>query len=65
MLITSRRFLRARKFDVNAALGQFKDTEYWRKTNDIRSLYENFDVNSYEKARTMVSSQADFSQSRS
>ncbi|KAL9111164.1 MAG: hypothetical protein Q9227_004427 [Pyrenula ochraceoflavens] len=47
------RFLRARKFDVNAALGQFKDTENWRKTNNIQELYEKFDVEFYEKARTM------------
>ncbi|EER27794.1 CRAL/TRIO domain containing protein [Coccidioides posadasii C735 delta SOWgp] len=45
------RFLRARKFDVNGALDQFKATEEWRKANQIDALYENFDVDSYENAR--------------
>ncbi|KAE8167795.1 SNase-domain-containing protein [Aspergillus tamarii] len=47
------RFLRARKFDVNGAWGQFKDTEDWRKENAIESLYENIDVESYDAARRM------------
>ncbi|KAI9795259.1 MAG: hypothetical protein M1833_007281 [Piccolia ochrophora] len=47
------RFLRARKFDVNAAFAQYKDTEGWRQTNQIDALYEHFDVESYEKARVM------------
>lgn len=51
----SRRYLRARKFDVNGAWGQFKDTEDWRKENAIESLYENIDIDSYEAARRMVS----------
>ncbi|KAL2220143.1 putative phosphatidylinositol transporter [Thermoascus aurantiacus ATCC 26904] len=45
------RFLRARKFDVNAAFQQFKDTEDWRRDNAIEALYENIDVDSYEEAR--------------
>ncbi|KAI9930041.1 hypothetical protein MW887_011851 [Aspergillus wentii] len=49
------RFLRARKFDVNAAWAQFKDTEDWRRDNAIESLYENIDVESYDAARRMVS----------
>lgn len=50
----SRRFLRARKFDVEGAWGQFKDTEDWRKDNAIEALYENIGVDSYEAARRMV-----------
>ncbi|OJJ48400.1 hypothetical protein ASPZODRAFT_130424 [Penicilliopsis zonata CBS 506.65] len=50
---TMLRFLRARKFDVNAAFGQFKDTEDWRRDNEIDALYENIDVDSYEAARRM------------
>lgn len=50
-----RRFLRARKFDLDGAWNQFKDTEDWRKENAIESLYENIDVDSYEAARRMVS----------
>ncbi|EZF29842.1 hypothetical protein H109_06579 [Trichophyton interdigitale MR816] len=45
------RFLRARRFDVNGALGQFQATEDWRRDNEINKLYENFDVYSYEEAR--------------
>ncbi|KAJ5786148.1 uncharacterized protein N7503_011360 [Penicillium pulvis] len=47
------RFLRARRFDVEGAWGQFKDTEDWRKENAIESLYENIGVDSYEAARRM------------
>ncbi|KAL4907556.1 hypothetical protein BDW74DRAFT_149421 [Aspergillus multicolor] len=50
---TMLRFLRARKFDVSGAWGQFKDTEDWRKENAIEALYENIDVDSYEAARRM------------
>lgn len=55
MLFDFRRFLRARKFDINAAFQQFKDTEEWRKDNKIEALYENIDVESYDEARRMVS----------
>ncbi|BDD59623.1 hypothetical protein MAP00_004819 [Monascus purpureus] len=48
---TMLRFLRARKFDVDGAWGQFKDTEDWRKDNAIETLYENIDVESYELSR--------------
>ncbi|KAA8647032.1 hypothetical protein EYZ11_005286 [Aspergillus tanneri] len=50
---TMLRYLRARKFDLNGAWGQFKDTEEWRHENAIESLYENIDVDSYEAARRM------------
>ncbi|KAL4784175.1 CRAL-TRIO domain-containing protein [Aspergillus varians] len=50
---TMLRFLRARKFDVNGAWGQFKDTEDWRKENAIEELYKNIEVDSYEAARRM------------
>ncbi|KAL4797522.1 CRAL-TRIO domain-containing protein [Aspergillus venezuelensis] len=50
---TMLRFLRARRFDVPGAWGQFKDTEDWRKENAIESLYANIDVDSYEAARRM------------
>lgn len=45
------RFLRARRFDPVGALGQFKDTEQWRKSTEIDTLYEHFDIKSYEDAR--------------
>ncbi|CAI7582632.1 hypothetical protein N7533_010021 [Penicillium manginii] len=50
---TMLRFLRARKFEVEGAWGQFKDTEDWRKDNAIESLYANIGVDSYEAARRM------------
>ncbi|KAL3492747.1 CRAL-TRIO domain-containing protein [Aspergillus germanicus] len=50
---TMLRFLRARRFDVNGAWGQFKDTEDWRKENAIEALYENIEVESYDAARRM------------
>ncbi|KAF7589942.1 hypothetical protein BBP40_003481 [Aspergillus hancockii] len=50
---TMLRFLRARRFDVEGAWGQFKDTEDWRKENAIEELYENIDVESYDAARKM------------
>ncbi|GLI75049.1 hypothetical protein PoHVEF18_003300 [Penicillium ochrochloron] len=50
---TMLRFLRARKFDVEGAWGQFRDTEDWRKENAIEALYANIGVDSYEAARRM------------
>ncbi|PYI06145.1 CRAL/TRIO domain-containing protein [Aspergillus sclerotiicarbonarius CBS 121057] len=50
---TMLRFLRARKFDIDGAWGQFKDTEDWRRDNAIESLYENIEVDSYDAARRM------------
>ncbi|KAK2756540.1 hypothetical protein FQN54_005433 [Arachnomyces sp. PD_36] len=45
------RFLRARRFDVNGALEQFKTTEEWRAENRLDDLYANIDVNAYEESR--------------
>ncbi|EXJ80581.1 hypothetical protein A1O1_08727 [Capronia coronata CBS 617.96] len=47
------RYLRARKFDVNGAFGQFTDTEKWLKEQRVEELYAHFDVEAYEKARLM------------
>jgi CRAL/TRIO, N-terminal domain len=55
MLTTCSRYLRARKFDVAGAIGQFTDTEKWLKEQKVDELYENFDVDIYERARLMVS----------
>jgi len=54
MLTFSSRYLRARKFDVNGAVGQFSDTENWLKEQRVEELYENYDVEAYERARQMV-----------
>lgn len=53
-LTSTRRYLRARKFDVAGAYGQFTDTEKWYKENRIEELYDHFDVDFYERARLMV-----------
>lgn len=53
-LTLRRRYLRARKFDVNGALGQFSDTERWLKEQRVEELYEHYDVEAYERARKMV-----------
>ncbi|KAL2417264.1 hypothetical protein ABEF91_005106 [Exophiala dermatitidis] len=45
------RYLRARKFDVNGAIGQFTDHEKWLKEQRVEELYDHFDVEAYEKAR--------------
>lgn len=53
--LRNRRYLRARKFDVQGAIGQFTDTEKWMKEQEIEDLYEHFDVDFFERARTLVS----------
>lgn len=40
---------------MTGAFEQFEATEKWRKDIQIKELYENFDVESYEEARKMVS----------
>lgn len=49
-----RRYLRARKFVPSEAFGQFKDTEDWRKENQLEKLYDTIDVNEYEQTRVLV-----------
>ncbi|KAK3077803.1 hypothetical protein LTS18_009217 [Coniosporium uncinatum] len=41
---TMLRYLRARKFTPTEAFGQFKDTEDWRKSNQMEELYDTIDV---------------------
>ncbi|KAK4033563.1 CRAL-TRIO domain-containing protein [Parachaetomium inaequale] len=47
------RFLRARKWSVNDAYGQFKDTEEWRQANQLDVLYDTIDVDAYEETRRL------------
>lgn len=49
------RFLRARRFDLEGAFKQFKETEDWRKENKIEKVYENIDREEYEETRRLVS----------
>ncbi|KAI4218527.1 MAG: hypothetical protein L6R36_008906 [Xanthoria steineri] len=47
------RYLRARKFVPQDALAQFKDTEKWRKDNNLDALYEKIDIQDYQEARSV------------
>ncbi|KAI5310908.1 hypothetical protein KEM55_002375 [Ascosphaera atra] len=47
------RFLRARRFEINGGINQFKETEDWRKHNKIEKLYADIDIDSYEESRRM------------
>lgn len=51
-----RRYLRARKFNPTEAFTQFKDTEDWRKENQLDKLYESIDLEEYESTRRLVCS---------
>lgn len=46
--------MRARKFDPEAAVGQFTDTEKWRKTLAIDEVFQTIDINEYEETRRLV-----------
>jgi hypothetical protein len=48
------RYLRARKWVVNDAYQQFKDTEDWRQANHLDVLYDTIDVDAYEQTRRLV-----------
>jgi len=50
--ITLLRFLRARKFDVKLAAQMFKDSEAWRKAEDVDELTRTFDYK--ERAAIMA-----------
>lgn len=47
------RYLRARRWIVQDAYQQFKDTEEWRKANQIDILYKTIDLDAYEMARRL------------
>ncbi|KAK3984344.1 CRAL-TRIO domain-containing protein [Cladorrhinum sp. PSN332] len=47
------RFLRARKWVPADAFQQFKDTEEWRKSNQLDVLYDTIDVDAYEETRSL------------
>ncbi|KAF2723496.1 CRAL/TRIO domain-containing protein [Polychaeton citri CBS 116435] len=47
------RYLRARKFNPQDAYIQFKDTEDWRKENQLDQLYETIDLKEYEETRRL------------
>ena len=48
------RYLRARKFVPQDAFAQFKDTEKWRKDNNLDALYEKIEIQDYQEARSVV-----------
>ncbi|KAL8823851.1 MAG: hypothetical protein Q9191_005498 [Dirinaria sp. TL-2023a] len=43
----------ASKFVVQDAYEQFKDTEIWRKDNNLEALYEKIDIQDYQQARSV------------
>ncbi|RSL58571.1 hypothetical protein CEP53_006087 [Fusarium sp. AF-6] len=47
------RYLRARRWVVEDAYQQFKDTEEWRKANDLDVLYNTIDLDAYEQSRRL------------
>ena len=47
------RYLRARKFVPQEAFVQLRDTENWRKENQLEKLYETIDINEYEQTRRL------------
>lgn len=53
-LTTHSRFLRARRFVPQEAFKQFKDTEDWRKDQNIVDLFETIEVEEYEQTRQLV-----------
>ncbi|KAJ5726774.1 uncharacterized protein N7483_008131 [Penicillium malachiteum] len=50
---SSRRYLRARSFQVEAAFEQFDFCMKWRKEIGIEEFYDNLEVGSYEESRKM------------
>ncbi|EPE06514.1 cral trio domain-containing protein [Ophiostoma piceae UAMH 11346] len=47
------RFLRARRWIVEEAYAQFKDTEDWRAENSLNVLYDTIDLEAYEQSRRL------------
>ncbi|KAI7318865.1 CRAL/TRIO domain-containing protein [Hortaea werneckii] len=47
------RYLRARKFNPEQAFDQLKETEDWRKANNLDHLYETIDIDEYEQTRRL------------
>lgn len=48
-----RRYLRARRWNVVDAFKQFKETEDWRRANDLNVLYDTIDLEAYEASRRL------------
>jgi len=46
--------LRARRFVPQEAFKQFKDTEDWRKDQNIDDVFETIEVEEYEQTRKLV-----------
>lgn len=46
--------MRARRFVPQEAFKQFKDTEDWRKEQNIDDLFEIIEVEEYEQTRQLV-----------
>ena len=59
----SRKYLRARNFDPEAALKQYATSEKWRRKMNIDETYDNVDIESFEALRRLVSEKLPFLES--
>jgi hypothetical protein len=50
----SRRYLRARNYDPQAAFKQYSTTASWRETLRLNDTYDNADVSNFEATRRLV-----------
>ena len=55
LLTGYRRYLRARKFDSNAAFKQYTASAAWRRETDLEGTYDSVDVEKFETIRRLVS----------
>ena len=54
-LTRDRRYLRARKFDANAAFKQYEASAAWRRKINLEGIYDNIDIEKFETVRRLVS----------
>lgn len=55
LLTGYRRYLRARKFDPNAAFKKYAASAAWRREIDLEGTYDSVDVENFETIRRLVS----------
>lgn len=52
--VLCRRFLRARRFHIQDAFEQFKNTEEWRDATQLDVIYDTIDLEQYDETRRLV-----------
>jgi hypothetical protein len=50
----SRRYLRARQYDLHAAFQQYSATAAWRRKHRLDSSYDNVEIDKFEMTRRLV-----------